>query len=103
MRARGGPGPRGTASPCRRATAARAEPRARAERRRRAPRARARARQASPPSWASGPVAFPDEPEPGEGQQIVHFVDLVAERRDRRCEAAGCDRGRLGAELLTDP
>jgi hypothetical protein len=45
-------------------------------------------------------VAFPDELQAGQGEQVVHLVDLVAEGHDGGRVAAGGDRGGLFAQLL---
>src|SRR5947209_11336171 len=46
-------------------------------------------------------VALPDQSQPGQCQEVVDLVDLLAKRGDRAGEAAGRDRGRLVAEMLT--
>src|SRR5215208_6331361 len=45
-------------------------------------------------------VAFPDELQAGQGEQVVHLVDLVAEGHDGGRVAARGDRGGLFAQLL---
>src|SRR5512132_3295866 len=45
-------------------------------------------------------VAVPDQLQASQGEQVVHLVDLLAERHDRGGVPAGRDRGRLLAELL---
>src|SRR4051794_25723673 len=62
----------------------------------------------SPQGWSTTRVTpvragpLPDEAPPGGRQQVVDVVELVAERGDRRRQAAGRDRGGLEAELLGD-
>src|SRR3954469_11125364 len=48
-------------------------------------------------------VALPDEAQPGQRQQVIGLVDLVAERRDRAREAAGCDGHEVVADVLAQP
>src|SRR4051812_6461662 len=47
-------------------------------------------------------ISLPHEPQPGEREEVVDLIDLLAERRDRLREAAGRDRRRLDAQLLAD-
>ena len=50
--------------------------------------------------YESAAVSFPDQLQAGQGQEVVHLVDLVAEGDDRGRVAARGDRGGLLAELL---
>jgi hypothetical protein len=45
-------------------------------------------------------VSFPDELQAGQGEEVVHLVDLVAEGHDGGRVAACGDRGGLFAQLL---
>src|SRR3954451_18948078 len=49
------------------------------------------------------PVALPDQAQPRERQQVVGFVDLVAERGYRAGQPAGRDGHQVVADLLAQP
>src|SRR3954466_2215150 len=51
----------------------------------------------------SSAISLPDEPQTGEGEEIVGLVDLVAERHDRARQPPGRDPRDLVAHLLAQP
>src|SRR5438876_8577357 len=49
------------------------------------------------------PVEIPDQPQAGEGEEVVDLVDRVAERRYGGRKPAGGDCGQLLAHVLSQP